>query len=721
MGDRDLRRMVLRVVALYTLFGALWIVVSDPLLAFFVRDLELLTRLNVLKGWTYVVLTAGLLYLLLKRETHIWRIERAARMEAEISLRASEERFHSIYDSVSDAVFIHEMKTGRIMDVNNRMCEMYRCTKDQARASIVDELSLGEPPFSEKEALAYLKSAAGGEPQVFTWHCRRMDRSLFWGEVRMRRARVGQEDVIIVSVSDISARMATELALTESNERFRQLAENIDEVFWMLSTEDGKMLYVSPAYEKIWGRSCESIYENPGSWADAIVPEDRDRVLKAVANRDGSTYAETYRITRPDGQVRWIYDRAFPVKNVAGKVYRIVGITTDITERRTLELQFSHAQKMEAIGTLAGGIAHDFNNILGAITGYAELARLDAREPSVQGSLTEIFSACKRAGDLVRQILAFSRQQEHKRVPLQLERVVQEAAKLLRAVLPSSLGFELKLDRKTPTVLADPTQIHQIVMNLCTNAAHAMEGRTHSHLKIELDRFEADETFAKLHRGGRPGVYTCLTVSDNGQGMDRLTLERIYEPFFTTKAPGKGTGLGLAVVHGIVQRHDGLITVESSPGQGTTFRLYFPEYALSDSPELPVELPAVQGRGQRILVIDDEEVLVRMIGRILTKLGYAPSPLQDPVAALAAFETAPDKFDLVLSDLTMPGLTGIEFAAQINRIKPGIPIILMTGFYANLDETQLKAAGVTEIIMKPVDVKSLSVVIDQVLKKKKLT
>jgi PAS domain S-box-containing protein len=659
--------------------------------------------------------------LLLKRETRIWRIEHAARTEAEASLRASEERFHSIYDSVSDAVFIHDMKTGRIIDVNNRMCEMYGCTQEQARNFFANDLSLGESPYSETEALAYIKNAAAGKPQVFTWHCRRQDRSLFWGEVRMRRARVGQEDVIIVSVSDISARMATEMALIESNERFRQLAESIDEVFWMQSTEDGAMLYVSPAYEKIWGRLCQSIYEKPESWADAIIPEDRERVLKAVAEReDRGHYSETYRITRPDGQVRWIYDRAFPVKNAAGKIYRMVGITTDITERRTLELQFSHAQKMEAIGTLAGGIAHDFNNILGAITGYAELARLDAKEPGVQGSLDEIFSACKRAGDLVRQILAFSRQQEHKRIPLQLERVVHEAVKLLRAVLPSSLGFELKLDRKAPTVLADATQIHQIVMNLCTNAAQAMEGRANSRLSVELDRFTADEAFAKLHPGARAGVYACLTVSDTGQGMDRPTLERIYEPFFTTKAPGKGTGLGLAVVHGIVQRHDGLITVESMPGQGTIFRLYFPEHTLGETSELPLDRPAVQGGGHRILVIDDEEALVRMIGRILTKLSYNPTILHDPVEALAIFEAAPDDFDLILSDLTMPGLTGLEFAARASRIKPSIPVILMTGYYANLSESQLKSAGVSEIMMKPVDLKSLSVVIDQVLKKKTL-
>ena len=278
---------------------------------------------------------------------------------------------------------------------------------------------------------------------------------------------------------DVTERSRAEAALRESEVQFRQVVENIRGVFWMVDTEHNRLLYVSPNYEAVWGRTCASLHANPGNWLESIHPEDRERVRQAtITKQTRGDYDETYRITRPDGAVRWIRDRAFPIRDQAGAVHRVVGTAEDITEYRTLEEQFRQAQKMEAIGTLAGGVAHDFNNMLAAINGYAELAQMSLKDnPDVREHLGAVLQAASRATDLVRQILAFSRQHQPQRRPIQLRPVVAESLKLLRATIPSTIEFDTTLATDAPTVLADATQIHQVLMNLGTNAWHAMNDR----------------------------------------------------------------------------------------------------------------------------------------------------------------------------------------------------------------------------------------------------
>ena len=390
-------------------------------------------------------------------------------------------------------------------------------------------------------------------------------------------------------------------------------------------------------------------------------------------------------------------------------------VMRDVTGRRRLESQLRQAQKMEAIGTLSSGIAHDFNNILGAIMGNAELAILDLpTNHPVQECLEEITKASHRAADLVRQILVFSRQQEQERASVRLQPVIKEALKLLRATIPSGVELHSHIAPESPPVLADPTQIHQVLMNLCTNAWHALPEQGGC-LEVRLEPFEVNADLEMGHAELRTGRYARITVRDNGHGMDPATLERIFEPFFTTKPVGRGTGLGLSVVHGIVKSHDGVITVQSQPGQGTMFQVFLP----ANDPEGPEALPpsssTPRGTGQRVLFVDDEKPLAQLAGKFLNSLGYQAVTATRPEQALNLFETQPEQFDLVITDLSMPGMNGVELARQLLQVRPNLPILLATGFSATLTPDGVRRLGIRELLMKPISVEALGEAIHRVL------
>ncbi len=473
---------------------------------------------------------------------------------------------------------------------------------------------------------------------------------------------------IVIFTEDITVNKQAREDLRESEARFRQIAENIAEVFWVTNEKMDRVLYVSPAYETIWGRTCASLYESPLQWLQAIQADDRERVMAASLTKQNSgKYDEHYRIVRPDGTTRWIHDRGFPIRNEAGEVFRIVGIAEDITQQHKLEEQYRHAQKMEAIGTLAGGIAHDFNNILAAMNGYAELAKITPGLPAhVPEYLETILKAGRRAVTLVRQILTFSRQQEQTRRPIQLREMVEETLKLLRATIPATIEFKTTLAFDAHLVLADASQIHQVIMNLGTNAWHAMRDKPGC-LEVKLENFAVDAAMAETHSHLRPGPYVRISVSDTGCGMSRATLERIFEPFFTTKTQGEGTGLGLSVVHGIIETHDGAITVYSEIGHGTIFHLYFPAHHGDVTAATSGEGPIPQGGGKHILYVDDEEALALLGGKFLRQLGYVVDTATNPVEALALFRANPQGFDLVVTDQTMPHMTGMDLARACSR------------------------------------------------------
>ena len=390
-------------------------------------------------------------------------------------------------------------------------------------------------------------------------------------------------------------------------------------------------------------------------------------------------------------------------------------LSHEMEERKKVEAQLLQAQKMDAIGRLAGGIAHDFNNILGAIMGNTEIAKLDDMvSPTTADCLDSILKATGRAADLVRQILSFSRRSEQERRPVQLHIVVAEAIKLLRATVPTSIEFKTSL-AKPRTVLVDSSQIHQVVMNLCTNAAHAMRDRP-GILTVELDEMELDTSFTRVHPDLRPGPYARLKVADNGCGMDQATLERIYEPFFTTKGPGEGTGLGLSVVHGIMKSHDGGITVQSCLGEGSTFQLYFPIHGVEASAPPAESDPVPRSNGQHVLFVDDEEPLSMIGGVVLRHLGYQVTTKKNGAEALAAVREHPDRFDIVITDLTMPGLSGTDLARELLAIRPELPIILTTGFSANITAEVARQIGFRDLLFKPNNIRTLGEAIHRVLR-----
>ena len=372
---------------------------------------------------------------------------------------------------------------------------------------------------------------------------------------------------------------------------------------------------------------------------------------------------------------------------------------------------------MEALGTLAGGIAHDFNNILSAVIGYTELAMQDADDESpAHANMVEVFKAAKRAADLVTQILTFSRRTEQERKPLLLAPIMKEALKLLRGTLPSTIDIQQTIAADCPPILADATQMHQIIMNLCTNAYHAMREQG-GILDVRLEKIEFHEEKEAGQLIIPPGQYARMSITDSGHGMTPDVRDRIFEPYFTTKRGRDGTGLGLSTVHGIVKLHDGAVTVYSEPGDGTTFNVFLPictpdiEERESGTPAPP--LP--RGNGELILAVDDEEAIVQMIEIALRHLGYDVEAYGSSVKALEAFENNPDRYDCVITDQTMPTLTGADLARRLLQKRPDLPIVLCSGFSEAINDEKARELGIREYIMKPMTTRVLADAVHRVL------
>ena len=481
---------------------------------------------------------------------------------------------------------------------------------------------------------------------------------------------------VVVETTELKRR---ERALRESERKFRELAENIREVFWVTDPQKQQMLYISPAYETVWARSCESLYRSPREWMESVHPEDRARVENAALTKQVSgEYHEKYRITRPDGSIRWIQDRAFPIRE-ANEIARVVGIAEDVTERELLQAQLLRAQRMESIGTLAGGIAHDLNNMLAPILMGIELLREDLQDEKHTGLLDSMSRSAQRGADMVKQVLTFSRGIEGNRTPLQFRYLLKDMENIIRQTFPKPIQFRAKVPSELWAINGDATQIHQVVLNLCVNARDAMPNG--GVLTIKAENFTVDEHFATMHLEARPGQYILISVSDSGCGMTAAVRERIFEPFFTTKGFQKGTGLGLSTVQGIVKSHGGFIVVDSELDRGSEFRVFLPAVmhpAARDGRAERSEI--VPGNGETILVVDDEPAIRETTKKALEAFNYRVLMAENGAQAVALCAQNLDRVELVLTDLAMPIMDGLATIRAVRTLDPEMKIIAASGF-----------------------------------------
>jgi PAS domain S-box-containing protein len=623
------------------------------------------------------------------------------RLRADLALREQA----SVLDLTQ--VMVRDMD-GRIVLWNRGAEKLYGYKLEEALGRISHELLHTE--FPEPEDLINKKLIDSGEWEGELVHRKRDGTKIVVASVwTLERHMSGRPWRILEANTDITARKRAEDAVQLAQARLLSALEGGRMGTWVWEIGTNRIVWDDPM-RSLFGRDPDDItggsIEPFFSW---LHPQDRERTraILETSLREGSSYDAEYRISRPDQSIVWIAARGRVERDAQGNAFRMTGVCIDITDRKRMEEQLLQAQKMQALGTLAGGIAHDFNNILMAIGGNASLAidEIPADHP-VQRNLHEISKASSRASNLVRQILAFSRRQAPDRKHIAVQPAVEEALGLLRATLPARIDIRSSFSPDLPPISADSTQLHQVIMNLGTNAARAI-GEQRGVLEVVARPFNVTEDIAASIGKLREGSYVRLSVSDSGCGINPAIIERIFEPFFTTQAPGQGTGLGLSVAHGIMKDHDGAISVYSEHGKGSVFHLYFPAAAEFANKAATHTAPQ-RGHGEHLLYIDDEEALVMLATRSLGKLGYQITGHTEPVKALQAFKENPHRFAAVVTDLSMPGMSGAELARKVIEIRPDVPIVMTSGYIRPEDEVEAKQIGVRELILKPDSIDELA-------------
>ncbi|MFA6899525.1 MAG: PAS domain S-box protein [Desulfurivibrionaceae bacterium] len=667
--------------------------------------------------------------------------------QAEMALWESEIRFQMIAENTADLILLSQGLKKTVF-VNSALTGLLGFLEQELRGQPISEIIL--PKHRPALTKLWNRILAGKKVAPQETILVRKDGSHLPAEIScFAVAQENSEPYLGAILRDISARKETEQELeqyrdhlekivgertselTQANaqlqqtiinqelaeERLSQEKNTLEAVFSAMS--DGlsvhdcnfKILFqnavLTKRYGNCTGQLCHTAYHRRAT------PCENCGLLGCI--KDGATH--WFEMTETIARENIFFELGVsPVRDGKGAIIAAVEVLRDITDQKKLADQLLQAQKMEAIGTLAGGIAHDFNNILTAILGYAELSKFEADPNSdLFQNLAEIISASRRAGDLIRQILTFSRRAEFKKQPLQIHSVVKEALKLIRGTIPSNIDIRQEIAGDCGSILADVTQIHQVIMNLCTNAYHAMQQQG-GILIVRLQNTVINGETGDPPAGLAPGNYVQLTVSDTGHGMDESILDRVFDPYFTTKKQGEGTGLGLATVHGIVENHAGMISVKSTINEGTTFDLYFPEVETACSAALTSwGETGSASLAAKILLVDDEEMLIRLGKNILKKLGHTVTAFSNSQDALACFRKNPQAFDLLITDQMMPGLTGLELTQQCLALRSDLPIILATGYSETITKEQAQAQGISAILWKPVTINTMAETIQQAL------
>lgn len=651
---------------------------------------------------------------LMKSTTSVVNFNReiAERINTEKELKESEDRFCLLMEQVPSIAVRASKLDGTILYWSHGNEIIYQYTKEEALGKNVLNLII-PPEMHEIVKQSTIKAAEVGKaPEPTEMIMIRKDGSrvpVFCSNVIIQRP--GQEVEMFCIDIDLSE-------LKRAKEEYGRLIMAIEQAAEtvVITDTEGLIQYVNPAFEQITGYTQdEALGKNP-----SILKSGEHDSAFYKGMWDTLTSGKTWRgrlINKRKDEIIYTEEAAIsPVKDASGKIVNYVGVKRDITKDIKMEEQLQQSQKMEAIGTLAGGIAHDFNNILFPIFGYTEMIMSEVPEDSaIRKKLNIILNGAMRAKSLVQQILTFSRQNKQELKPLMIQLVINEALKLFKAALPSTIEIIQNIDESCGLIMADYTQIHQIMMNLCANAFHSME-ETGGKLEICLKEIEI-KSGDILEINIKPGKYALLTVSDTGCGMEQKVIERIFEPYFTTKESEKGTGLGLSVVHGIVKKYGGEITVQSKLMKGSTFNIYLPMIDTPKNETIIEDHKFQKGKGERILLIDDEKMIISVEKDMLELLGYNVTPLTDSKEALKIFKTQPDNFDVIITDRTMPGLTGYQLAAEVIKIRKGIPIILCSGFSDKVSDQELEDLGIKAILSKPITIYKFSKVVSDVLNK----
>ena len=633
-------------------------------------------------------------------------VELAHRHSVEQQLVDGKKHLNAIYEALSDSVLLVELPDGLILEANHSTGLIFDRPGEKFPGKQISHLFSSEPsvvPSVIQSALAAGQCAV--EAEVSTPAGRKL-----WLEIACTRISHDSAQRVVLVLRDISARKQRDEEKLWYERIVNQMMEDV-----VYTGRDGRIQYVNPSFERNSGYTMAECVGQTSSFLKSGAHEAAFYTAMWTTISSGGTWAGVFINRTKDGNLIHQETIISPVMGQDDRILGYLAIKRDITEKLELERRYVQAQKMEAIGTLAGGVAHDFNNILCSIIGFTELAKIDAAEAhDLCDKLDHVLASSYRARDLVSRILTFSRHENQTRKPVQVVEIIKEVIDLLKPALTSSVALSAELAPGLPPVLMDPSQFHQIMMNLATNAAHAMRGMGAPRLSLRARLEDAPPHITLGTPTLQAGRTLLVEVQDNGHGMSHAVLSRIFEPFYTTKPQGEGTGLGLSVVHGIVKDAGGSIQVSSTEGQGTLFQLYFPAVdAAAQDPESKPEFRFV-GKQQRVLFVDDEEFLCTLMRKLLASFNLKVSVVSNPVQALEIIRSG-EAFDLVISDFTMPGMTGLGIAQELWARQPNVPFILASGLIKAEIRAELEQAGVHYILPKPFTAASVAVAISECL------
>jgi PAS domain S-box-containing protein len=600
--------------------------------------------------------------------------------------------FNSLVQQSNDAIYVVDLESTNVLFANRKGYENLGYDNNElVDLTIYDIAYQAESNKDWQKNLAVIR-----EKGFYLFECtqRRQDNSLLPVEINARIIRYNEQDFVVAVVRDISERKSAEEEIYQEKNKLEAVVAALGSGL-TFQDRDFKIIYQNKLHKEQHGDHVGELCYAAYHGRRAVCPG----CLLAKCFADGKNHHRETTKKTDNGTIH-LDISASPFLDASGKIIGGVETVRDITDKKMLEGQVRQSQKMEAMGTLAGGIAHDFNNILAAIMGYCDMALQDTpTDNQVYQMLEHVAKGTERARDLVQQILTFSRKADQQKAPMLLQPIIKEVLKLLRATMPATIVVTSDIAPECGQVLANPTIIHQLIMNLCTNSYHAMR-ESGGQLSISLSPLTVKRELAESIVDLREGLYVQLTISDNGHGIDQSTLKRVFEPYYTTKMKGEGTGLGLAVVHGIVKGLDGAITVTSAVGDGTTFQVLLPQDMTGEKEEEVVAVTAPMGQGH-ILLVDDEEEVTAMTSLMLARLGYRVSSFNSSRQALEAFGKSPDDFELIITDQTMPEFTGIDLAQRIMEIRPKMPILLISGYSEKVDTWSCRAMGLSGFQRKP--------------------